>query len=56
MATFDDHDVIVVIQNVPAHVCAQCGEPDFDGPTTDRLLPLVHQTGARTGARSKARH
>lgn len=53
-ATFDRQGVVVIIQNVPADVCAQCGEPYYDGPTTDRLLDLVDRA-MRAGVKIEIR-
>ena len=36
--TFDREGVTIVIRNVPARICPQCGEQYFDADTTDRLL------------------
>ena len=32
----------VVITNVPAEICGTCREPDFDEPTTVRLVGLLY--------------
>lgn len=31
----------VVVREVPARICADCGEAYFDGETTDRLLEIA---------------
>jgi YgiT-type zinc finger domain-containing protein len=36
--TFDREGVTIVIRNVPARICPQCGEQYLEAHTTDRLL------------------
>ena len=45
-ATFQREGTTVVISNVPADVCPDCGEGYFDRETTDRLLALVNEAAA----------
>ena len=45
-ATFQREGTTVVISNVPADVCPDCGEAYFNRETTDRLLALVNQAAA----------
>jgi YgiT-type zinc finger domain-containing protein len=40
-ATFESEGTTVVIRNVPAEICAACGEGQYDPLTTDRLLELA---------------
>ena len=35
------HDTVVMSENVPAEVCAQCGEYFFTGAVVDRLNSLL---------------
>ena len=35
------HDTVVMFENVPAEVCAQCGEYCFTGAVVDRLNSLL---------------
>jgi YgiT-type zinc finger domain-containing protein len=35
------HDTVVVFENVPAEVCAQCGEQLLTGAVVDRLNSLL---------------
>jgi YgiT-type zinc finger domain-containing protein len=48
LATFqheqDGH--IVLVRNVPAEVCTQCGEPYFGEETLDALLAVVKRARA----------
>ena len=39
--TFDREGVTIVIRNVPARICPQCGEQYFDADITDRLLEMA---------------
>ena len=40
--TFDrEEGVTIVIRNVPARICPQCGEQYFDADATDRLLAAL---------------
>ena len=34
-------DCVVIVKNVPALVCKQCGETSFDDETMDRLEGIV---------------
>ena len=36
--TFTDDETIVVVKDVPAQICDNCGEEYFDSETTGRLL------------------
>jgi YgiT-type zinc finger domain-containing protein len=38
--------LVVVIRNVPADVCSNCGEAYFDGATTDQLQAAIWQARA----------
>jgi YgiT-type zinc finger domain-containing protein len=35
--------VVVVVKDVPAEVCRNCGEPFLSGVATDRLLKLLER-------------
>jgi YgiT-type zinc finger domain-containing protein len=35
--------VVVVVKDVPAEVCRNCGEPYLTGAATDRLLVLLRR-------------
>jgi YgiT-type zinc finger domain-containing protein len=35
--------VVVVVKDVPAEVCRNCGEPFMSGGVTDRLLELLER-------------
>lgn len=35
--------VVVVVKDVPAEVCRNCGEPFMSGAVTDRLLELLER-------------
>ncbi len=41
--TFTIDGRVVVVENVPAEVCARCGEPIFSAETAERLRTLVRQ-------------
>ena len=32
----------VLVQNIPAHVCARCGEAVFSRQTTEQIRRMVH--------------
>ena len=49
-ATFDAEGTTVVIRNVPADLCDECGDGVFDPPTTDRLLELAAAAAGWSGA------
>lgn len=34
-------DLVVIVKNVPAMVCKQCGEKSFDDETMERLEKIV---------------
>ena len=34
-------DLVVIVKNVPAMVCRQCGEKSFDDETMERLEKIV---------------
>ena len=38
---------VVVVRNVPATVCDQCGEPWFEDATVAHLEQIVHEARAR---------
>ena len=38
---------VVVVRNVPATVCDQCGEPWFEDATVAHLERIVHEARAR---------
>ena len=40
--TSDMGNCIVIIKNVPSHICSQCGEASFDDVTARRLEEIVH--------------
>ena len=35
----------VLVEHIPAQVCARCGEPVFSRETTERIRALVHGAG-----------
>jgi HTH-type transcriptional regulator/antitoxin MqsA len=35
----------VLVERIPARVCARCGEPVFSRETTERIRALVHGAG-----------
>ena len=37
----EENGRVRVIRNVPAYVCAQCGEREYSRETTDRILALL---------------
>ena len=39
---FDIDGKSVRVENIPATVCAQCGEPTFTRDTTERVRRMVH--------------
>jgi hypothetical protein len=41
---------VVVIRNVPAEICDECGEGSFDPATSDRLLDLAEDAANWSGA------
>ena len=45
---------IAVIENVPAEICATCGEPYFDDATVARLVELA-SAARRRGVRREVR-
>ena len=45
-ATFTRGEVTVVIRQVPALVCPDCGEAYYDETVTDLLLSIVNETVA----------
>ena len=49
-ATLDADGTTVVVRNVPAQLCASCGEGYFDPLTTDRLLELAEAAAGWSGA------
>ena len=38
----DLDDVVVIVKNVPAMICKQCGEKAFDDATMERLEEIVN--------------
>jgi YgiT-type zinc finger domain-containing protein len=40
--TADMGNCIVVIKNVPSHVCGQCGEASYNDEVARRLEQIVH--------------
>ena len=42
---FDIDGKPVRVENVPATVCAQCGEPVFSRETTEKVRRMVHGEG-----------
>lgn len=40
-------DTVVVVRNVEAKVCDQCGEPWFEDATVAQLERIVHEARAR---------
>jgi YgiT-type zinc finger domain-containing protein len=49
-ATFEADGTTVVIRNVPAEVCDNCGEGSFDPVTSDRLVELATAAAGWSGA------
>jgi YgiT-type zinc finger domain-containing protein len=49
-ATVDAEGTTVVIRNVPAHICASCGEGYFAPATADRLLELAEAAAEWSGS------
>ena len=45
--TVDLGSTVVVVRNVEAKVCDQCGEPWFDDATVAHLERIVHEARAR---------
>ena len=43
----DVGNTVVVVRNVEAKVCEQCGEPWFDDATVARLERIVHEARGR---------
>ncbi len=39
----DLENTIIIIKNVPAKVCKQCGEQYFDNDTTEKLDKMVNK-------------
>ena len=48
--TVDMKGCIVVIKNVPSHVCGQCGEASYSDEVARRLEQIVQSATASTGA------
>ena len=42
---FDIDGKAVRVENLPATVCAQCGEPVFSRATTEKVRRMVHGEG-----------
>jgi YgiT-type zinc finger domain-containing protein len=40
---FEIDDEFVLVENIPAVVCARCGEAVFSRETTERVRKLVHE-------------
>ena len=49
-ATFEADGTTVVIRNIPADVCSECGEGFYDALTTERLLELAVDAAGWSGA------
>jgi YgiT-type zinc finger domain-containing protein len=49
-ATFDAEGTTVVVRNVPAEICNECGEGHFDAITTERVLELAAAAAGWSGA------
>jgi YgiT-type zinc finger domain-containing protein len=49
-ATFEADETTVVITNIPADVCSECGEGYFDAVTTERLLAMAADAAEWSGA------
>jgi YgiT-type zinc finger domain-containing protein len=41
--TMERGETVLVIREVPARVCDNCGEPYFDASTTDQLLAILEK-------------
>jgi YgiT-type zinc finger domain-containing protein len=53
--TLERGDTVVVVRGIPAQVCDNCGEPYFDGTTTDQLLAILEQA-VQSGVQVDVRH
>ncbi|TAL70185.1 MAG: YgiT-type zinc finger protein [Bacteroidetes bacterium] len=38
----------VIVQNIPAHVCNNCGEKYFEGETHDKIMKMVYSNEIAT--------
>lgn len=45
---YDENDDYFFIENVPAEVCARCGEKTYSPEVTDELLKLAKRKGKPT--------
>jgi YgiT-type zinc finger domain-containing protein len=45
--TLERTGTVTVIRNVPAQICADCGEYYLDGPTTTRVMQQAEAAAAR---------
>ena len=54
MVTFKKPEFLLFVENVPAQICANCGEEYFD-ETTTMALQKIASTAAKTGARVEVR-
>ena len=44
--TIDRDGLLLVIRDVPAQICTNCGEKYFDSPTTDHILATAEKAFA----------
>lgn len=52
--TLERNDMTLVVKNVPAEVCQNCGEKYFDEATTQRLFTLANEA-AKAGVQVDVR-
>lgn len=38
---YEEHGELLIVRNVPAFVCMQCGEKEYSQETTRRVLSLL---------------
>jgi YgiT-type zinc finger domain-containing protein len=53
--TMERGETVIVIREVPAQVCDNCGEPYFDTSTTDQLLAILEKA-VQSGVQVDVRH
>ena len=53
--TLEDDGTIIVIKEVPAHVCQTCGEEYIDEEITSRLLHIAEEA-SQAGVQIDVRH
>ena len=40
--SFEVQGRLVLVEAIPAHICAYCGETNFDAEVSERIRQLVH--------------